>query len=130
MKFGYTIIYVENVKETLAFYQKAFGLETRFMHESGMYAELETGETVLAFAALEVGKMNFADDYLPVSQSEKPFGIEIAFVCDEVEAAFAKAVAAGAKAFKQPETKPWGQTVAYVIAAEGTLVELCTPVNG
>lgn len=129
MKFGYTIIYVENVKETLAFYLKAFGLETRFLHESEMYAELETGETALAFAALEVGKMNFADDFLPVTQSGKPFGIEVAFVCEDVEAAFAKAVDAGAKPFKQPETKPWGQTVAYVIAAEGTLIELCTPVN-
>ena len=28
-----------------------------------------------------------------------------------------------------PTTKPWGQTVSYVRCPDGTLVELCTPVN-
>ncbi len=28
MKFAYTILYVENVSETVAFYEKAFGLQS------------------------------------------------------------------------------------------------------
>ena len=31
--------------------------------------------------------------------------------------------------FTAPITKPWGQTVAYVRAPEGTLIELCTPMG-
>lgn len=58
MKFGYTIVYVSSVEETLAFYKEAFGFETRFLHESGQYGELETGETVLAFASHALGEMN------------------------------------------------------------------------
>ncbi|MGE8356838.1 MAG: VOC family protein, partial [Microvirgula sp.] len=51
MKFGYTIVYVASVAETLTFYQQAFGFDTRFLHESGEYGELETGGTALAFAS-------------------------------------------------------------------------------
>ena len=51
MKFGYTIVYVSSVADTLTFYKEAFGFETRFLHESGQYGELNTGGTVLAFAS-------------------------------------------------------------------------------
>ena len=50
MKLGYTIIYVADVLATVAFYEKAFGLARRFVHESNLYAEMETGSTALAFA--------------------------------------------------------------------------------
>ena len=53
MKFGYTIVYVADVAASLAFFERAFGLATRFVHESG-YGELETGATALAFASHEL----------------------------------------------------------------------------
>ena len=37
MQLGYTILYVQDVKATLAFYEAAFGLTTRFLHDSGDY---------------------------------------------------------------------------------------------
>ena len=49
MQLGYTILYVPDVPATLKFYEAAFGLTTRFLHESGDYGELETGSTALAF---------------------------------------------------------------------------------
>ena len=54
MKYGYTIIYVDSVEKTLQFYKSAFDMDTRFLHESKDYGELETGETVLAFASHEM----------------------------------------------------------------------------
>ena len=63
MKFGYTIVYVSSVTETLAFYKEAFGFETRFLHESNQYGELETGATVLAFASHATGEMNLDGNY-------------------------------------------------------------------
>ena len=54
MRFGYSIIYVASVPETLAFYDKAFGLQTGFLHESELYGELKTGATTLAFTADEM----------------------------------------------------------------------------
>lgn len=43
MKFGYLIIYVPDVPTSLQFFEKAFGITTRFLHESNTYGELETG---------------------------------------------------------------------------------------
>jgi len=50
-------------------------------------------------------------------------------VTDDVRAAFARAVAAGAVALMPPKDKPWGQTVGYVRDLNGALVELCTPMG-
>lgn len=54
-KIGYPIIYVADVASTIDFYRNAFGLTTRFVHEGGDYAELDTGSKCLAFASSELG---------------------------------------------------------------------------
>lgn len=128
MKFGYTIIYVDDVKATLEFYGKAFGVKTRFLHESNQYGELETGTTALAFASHEMGAMNLPDGYVRAS-ADKPLGFEVALVTHDVAGAFDRAVAAGATPVAPAKVKPWGQTVAYVRSVEGTVVELCTPIT-
>ena len=127
MKFGYTIIYTHDVEASVRFFEKAFGLQRRFVHESG-YGELETGSTALAFASHELGKSNLPDGYIKVNEA-KPLGMEIALVTDDVHGAYAKAVHAGAVSIKAPTAKPWGQIVAYVRCPDGTLVEICSPVN-
>ena len=130
MKFGYTIIYVPSVPDALAFYEKAFGFQLRFLHESGEYGELESGSTAIAFASHAMGEINFGTNFLPVSANAAPPGIELAFVTDDVPSAYAKAVAAGALPLHAPAQKPWGQVVAYVRSLEGTLIELCSPIAG
>ena len=130
MKLGYTIIYVPDVAQSLAFFEKAFGLERRFLHESGLYGELDTGETTLSFAAHTMGDMNFAGGHVHADSSPQPLGFEIALVTDNVPEAHAKAIAAGAKDMAAPQQKPWGQMVSYLRCPDGTLVELCTPMAG
>ncbi len=130
MKFGYAIIYVPDVAASLAFFESAFGLSRRFLHESGDYGELETGETTLAFASLGLGSMNFPAGLVAASASGKPLGIEIALVTPSVAEAHARALAAGATELKAPEAKPWGQVVSYVRCPDGALVEICSPVGG
>jgi len=130
MKLGYTIIYVPQVSKTLLFFETAFGLRRKFLHESGDYGELNTGETTLAFASHEFGRANLPKGYVAASDSLLPLGVEIAFTTSDVHSAFDSALAAGAKGIKEPELKPWGQTIAYVRCPDGTLVELCTPMVG
>ena len=130
MNYRYTIIYVSSVEETLEFYKQAFGFDVKFIHESKAYGELETGETILAFASHEMGDMNLEGNYSKVNINEKPFGIELAFVTDDVPTAFARAVSTGAIALKEPEEKPWGQIVGYVRAVDGSIIELCSPIGG
>lgn len=129
MKLGYTIIYVADVPATVGFYERAFGLRRRFVHESNIYAEMETGETILAFAGEPMAEMNGLA-IRPNRRTEIAAGFEIAFVTDDPHAAYAKAVAAGAAAIKPPAEKPWGQVVGYVRDPDGCLIEICSPVGG
>ncbi|MFL1502748.1 VOC family protein [Pseudomonas sp. O64] len=130
MKFAYTIIYVPDVAASLAFFEKAFGFNRRFLHESGTYGELETGDTTLSFAAHELGEMNFDGGHVEAHASRQPLGMEVGFVTEDVFVAHAKALVLGAKELAAPSTKPWGQVVSYVRCPDGTLVELCTPIVG
>lgn len=129
MQLGYTIIYVPDVEASLAFYESAFGLRRRFLHESGTYGELDTGATTLAFASHDLGEMNFPAGYVRGDTSAVPLGFEIALVTDDVALAHQRALATGAREISVPSAKPWGQIVSYVRAPDGTLIELCTPVG-
>lgn len=130
MKLGYTIVYVPDVAASLTFFEQAFGLKRKFLHESGTYGELETGETTLSFAAHELGDLNFAGGHVHADRSPQPLGFELALVTDDVGAAHARALQAGARQMAPPQDKPWGQTVSFVRCPDGILVELCSPVAG
>ena len=128
VKFSYTILYVKDVPQAVSFYSKAFGLNQRFIDESQQYAEMETGETTLSFAANELGQSNLPDGFQENNRLNLPAGIEIGFVADDVAVAFRTAVEAGAVVVVEPKVKPWGQTVAYVRDLDGILIEICSPI--
>ena len=130
MKLGYTIVYVSDVAASLAFFERAFGLKRRFLHESGAYGELETGATALGVAQHATARDNLGHDYVAADASKEPLGMEIGLVTTDVAAACQQAVKAGATLLAPPVTKPWGQVVAYVRCPDGTLVELCTEIAG
>ncbi len=96
MKFSYTILYVQEVAQSVAFYERAFRLKQRFIHESGQYAEMETGETALAFASNELAHANLPQGFQANNLSNLPAEIEVGFVAEDVTAAFSQAVEAGA----------------------------------
>jgi lactoylglutathione lyase len=127
MRFGYTILYVSDVASSLDFYERALGQRRRFVHESGQYAELDTGDTALAFAAHELAAANLPGIYRPEERPSSRPPFEVCFVTDNVQAAFDRAVEGGAAAVSPPQTKPWGQDVAYVRDPDGNLVELASP---
>jgi len=129
MKLGYTIVYVPDVAASLQFFATAFGFDIRFLHESGTYGELATGETTLAFAAHALGDSNFPGGHVAASESAQPLGMELALVTADVEAAHQRALEAGAVQLAAPTAKPWGQVVSYLRCPDGTLVELCTPIG-
>lgn len=127
MKLGYTILYVPDVTAAAAFYEKAFDLARRFVHESGQYAEMETGATALGFASEALAEGNGVT-IRPNTLRDAAAGIEIGLVTDTPEDAYAHAVASGATPVKPVEVKPWGQKVGYVRDLNGCLVEVCSPV--
>jgi lactoylglutathione lyase len=128
MKFGYTIFYVDDVEATLAFYERVFELRGRVV-APGEFAELSTGATRLGFANREFMQQVTSSRVQSAGLARDPAPVEIAFVTQDVDAAFAKALASGATAVKAPEDKPWGQRIAYLRDNNGFIVELCTAVD-
>jgi lactoylglutathione lyase len=126
MRFGYTILYVDDVEATLQFYERAFGFTRRILDDEKNYGELESGATRLAFAANK-----FVRKVIPVNFAQAGSGsaappFELGMVTDDVEGSFRRALESGAVEVKPPETKPWGQVVGYVRDLNGFLVEICS----
>ena len=127
LRFGYTILYVSDVAASLDFYERALGQRRRFVHESGQYAELDTGPTALALASHELAAANVPGLYRPERRAGAQPTFEVCFVTDDVQGAFDRATGAGAEEVTAPQTKPWGQDVAYIRDLDGNLVELASP---
>lgn len=124
MKFVKTIVYVEDAKASVEFFEKAFGLKGTY-HSQG-YAEVETGgDTGISFASYAVGQSHLPDKY-QVGTPDK-VGFEISLFSENVEEDFRRAVEAGAESVQEPEKKPWGQTSSYLRLPDGTMVDLASP---
>ena len=129
VKFGYTILYVNDVTNSIEFYERSFGFERKFVTPENDYGELDTGQTTISFASIELAKNNLKRGFLESKLSQKPFAIELGLVTEKVNEVVKRAVQNGAKIEEEATEKPWGQTVAYVRDIDGFLLEICTPVN-
>jgi catechol 2,3-dioxygenase-like lactoylglutathione lyase family enzyme len=125
MALGWTILHVPDVPRAVGFYERTFGLERRFVDPAGEYAELATGPTTLAFAAHALIARLTGE---PAAEGA-PRGLDLALTAspDRIEAAWARALDAGAVPVRPLAAMPWGQTVGFVRDPDGFLVELCTP---
>ena len=79
MNLGYVIFYVADVAATAAFYEKAFGLTRRFSAESGLYIEMDTGNTALGFTAEAFVRKN-GMEFAALDPKGKPPAIERFFM--------------------------------------------------
>lgn len=126
MKLKYTILYVDDVAATLVFYERAFALERSVLHESGDYAELDTGTTRLSFSSKKlIADLGKSPGDADVSSPT----FEIAFETDDVRGALDRAVGAGAKLIQDVRDETWGQTTSYVSDQNGFLIEICSPIR-
>jgi lactoylglutathione lyase len=129
IQFKYTILYVPDVRRAVAFYENAFGFPLKFMTPEADYAEIITGNTSIAFAKSEMVQSFLNGGFTESSFDQKPFGIELGFVAEDVEVAFNKALDNGATLVNKPEYKTHGQWVSYVRDINGFLIEICSEMN-
>ncbi|MGD1841227.1 MAG: VOC family protein [Thermonemataceae bacterium] len=129
MKYAYTILYVEDVVETITFYENAFAFKRKLITPEKDYGELLSGETTIAFASITLGNSNFRAGFEQATLAKKPFGVELAFTSENIEADFERALEAGATAYEPLSEKPWGQKVGYLRDNNGFLIEICTPIK-
>jgi lactoylglutathione lyase len=116
----YVVLIVEDLDRALNFYTDVLGLQLG--HRSGDYAQLNTGDTRLAFYTREAMAKTLGFPLKPPGH-ETP-GFEIGFKVHDVDAAFLEIVQKGAGAAMHPTTRPWGQRTAYVRDPDGHLIEL------
>ena len=124
--FRYAILYVDDVETSMTFFERAFGFERGFLHESGDYGELATGETKLAFSSTSLMRQLGKN---PRSPSAETPTFELALETDDVAGALARATGAGAALVQGARDEPWGQTTSYVSDPNGYLIEICSPVQ-
>jgi lactoylglutathione lyase len=128
-KFSYTILYVQNVTASIEFYEKAFAFKRKFITPDNSYGELDTGNTTLSFANVELAESNLKEGFILSSKKNKPFAFEIGITTDDVQKLYDHAIKSGAVPEMPAKYKPQGQTVAYVKDPDGFLVEICTPIG-
>ena len=98
IKFGYTILYVRDVEQSILFYEKAFGLKRKFIAPGNVYGEMDTGGTTLSFAEIEFAQTNLKSGVIKADLTNAPFAIEIGFTTDDVKKVYNEAISAGAMA--------------------------------
>ncbi|OBQ52091.1 VOC family protein [Halodesulfovibrio spirochaetisodalis] len=132
MKLAYVTLYVDDIQAAIKFYQNVLGLELRFLHESGMYAEMETGDTVLSFSHHELATQLVPQGYQKAHPDNEALGMQIGFDVENVTETYKKALEHGASTISKPEIKPWNFEAAMVKDPTGHLVEFSKelhPVN-
>lgn len=125
LKFACAVVYTDDVPRSVEFYVRATGIETTHYDRELGFA-MFGDDQIFAVASHAAGTLMLEGGYLPL-QSDKVRGAELAFWSPDVHAAFARAVEAGAAPLTPPRVMPWGQTVAYVQAPEGTVVGFISP---
>lgn len=121
------VVYADDVAATVAFYERVTGLTPSYYDAELGFAVLGTDQAV-AIASHAAGTLMLEAGY-ERARGTRVRGAEIAFWTEDVAVAFDSAVRAGAVALTPPRVMPWGQTVAYVEAPEGTILGFVTRVT-
>jgi lactoylglutathione lyase len=118
-----TILYTTRPKETLEFYEAAFGLKRRFFNENPGYGELEVGSTTLAISNIVLEQSEY-----PAARAstvdDPTFGFHVSFQTDDAKALFDQAARQGATVIHELQKLPWGGTVARLKDINGVLVSI------
>jgi uncharacterized glyoxalase superfamily protein PhnB len=112
---------VRNVEKTIAFYKEAFGFELLsepVKDDQGyiQHAEMKFGEDVVIMFAPEgaYGSLRTA----PITQGTTP-SVVLYVYCQDVDALYNKAIAAGATSTIEPNDSFWGDRFCSVIDPDG-----------
>ncbi|WP_437730966.1 VOC family protein [Sorangium sp. So ce1335] len=124
-EFGGVFVYVPDPVAAAAFYERAFGFERTFVSPDNQYCQMQ-GEVPLGFVHEDFARKSLPE-FAQNRAGARPGGFELCVASKDVDAAFKRAVDAGATPVAQPHDVPWGQRISYVRDLNGVLVEICSP---
>lgn len=119
-RLGYVVRFVESLDAAVRFYEGVLG--QRLTKRTDHWAQFDCGSLTLGL----YGRAAMAEN-LGVAEAElgaPPGALELAFEVEDVDAAFRAALDAGARSFRPPEDRPWGERTGYILDPDGALVEL------
>jgi catechol 2,3-dioxygenase-like lactoylglutathione lyase family enzyme len=123
-RLGYVVRFVQSLDTAVRFYEQVLG--QRLTKRTEHWAQFDCGSLTLGL----YDRAAMAEN-LGVAEAElgsPPGALELAFEVDDCDASFLAAVAAGARSFRPPEDRPWGERTGYVLDPDGALVEFyCRP---
>lgn len=111
---------VKDADAALAFYQKAFGFEKR-MALPGPNGKTAHAEMMWRDAMIMLGTPHSSSEWpsKPPAMSQVASPVSFYLYCDNVDASFARAIAAGAKQIKPPQDMWYGDRICVVEDADG-----------
>ncbi|HEY2420531.1 MAG TPA: VOC family protein [Neobacillus sp.] len=121
----YVILYVNDFEKTMNFYNEILGLPVKMQQDT--YVEFDTGAVTLSINTRKSVKELIGLNVPEAPASTQTF--EVGFVVEDVAATIETLRQQGVPIIKEPVTKPWGQTVAYVADPDGHYIEICTAVE-
>jgi lactoylglutathione lyase len=119
----YIVLAVEDLDVALAFWVDLLGL--RLDHRSDPFVQLATGPTRICLYQREA--FGRTSGHAVARDAARARAFEVGFKVDDVDAAWAAFLAAGAEGVCAPTDRPWGQRTAYLSDPDGHLVELAQP---
>ena len=119
-RLGYVVRFVAALPPAVAFYRDLLG--QRLTKQTEHWAQFDCGSVRLGLyqRAAMATALGTAESDL----GSPPGAVELAFEVDDVDATFAAAVGAGARGFRDPQDRDWGERTAYLLDPDGGLVEL------
>jgi predicted enzyme related to lactoylglutathione lyase len=117
------MVYVRDVFSSLAFYEAVFGVARHHADDDGSYGEFHLGETRVGFVADWHATRHLVHPFRRNDHDDEPAAFELYFTVPDVDAAFARALQAGAVGIVPPTEKPWGRA-AILRDPDGVLFEL------
>jgi lactoylglutathione lyase len=121
-RLGYVVRFVSDLAPSVDFYAGVLGLT--LTKRAGHWAQFDCGSVRLGLFERRAMAEELGVD--EPSLGSPPGSIELAFEVEDVDAAHAAAVAAGARSFQAPADRAWGERTAYLLDPDGGLVELLT----
>lgn len=121
-------VLTDDVPTMVAFYRDVLGFATQGEPE-GPYVEFVASGVRFSICARSV--MAEATNDPSYRQPRQGQTFELAFPCDDpadVDASYAKLVAAGACGVTPPATMPWGQRTAFFADPDGNIAEIFSDV--
>ncbi len=120
MRHAITILAVDDVARAAAFYVEALGATPRL--DVGVYAELDLPAGPALGVYLRGGFERNTGRAATPPAAGATTSTELYFRVDDVDAALARAIAAGAALLSPGAPRPWGEDVAYVADPDGNVL--------